>query len=72
MLSILPYRVFTVNEPCYGELITEFYASFEFHGSHTMFQLRGMMHRLTMQEFTVALGLWIIEEQSTDVYATAI
>lgn len=30
------------------------------------------MCHLTMQEFRVALGLWTVEEQSTNVYATTV
>lgn len=73
MLSILPYHwVFTIDEPCLEELITEFYASFKFYGSDVMFQLRGVICRLMMQEFRVALELWTMKEQSTDVYAIAV
>lgn len=47
ILSILPYyRVFTIDELCFEELITEYYASFEFHGTNMM--LGGAMNRLMM------------------------
>lgn len=72
MLSVPPYhRVFMFTEPCYEELITEFYALFEFHYTYVAFQLGVELHRLTMPEFGVALGLWTTEEQMTDVYTTA-
>lgn len=61
-LFIPPYhRVFTIDESCFEELITKFYASFEFYRNDVMFQLGGEMRRLMMQEFEVALGLWIVE-----------
>lgn len=65
-------RVFTIDNPCYEELITEFYAFFEFHGNNVMLQLGGVMRRLTMQEFGIALTLWMIEEQTTNFYITII
>lgn len=68
MLSILPYhRVFMIDEPCYEELITEFNTSFEFHDSHVLFQLEGVMCRMTMPEFGIALRFWTVEEQMIDV-----
>lgn len=73
MFSITSYhRVVTINKPCFEELIIEFYTSFKFHDTDMMFQLGGAMRRLTMQEFRVVLGLWTVEHQSIDIYATAV
>lgn len=54
------------------ELITEFYALFEFHDTHVMFQLGEVMRRLIMPDFGVPLSLWTVEEQTIDIYATTV
>lgn len=60
MPSVPPYhRVFMILEPCYEELITEFYASLEFYDTYVTFQLGGELNWLTMPKFRVALGLWM-------------
>lgn len=44
ILNTLPCRpVFTAIELCFEELITEFNASFEFHGSYVSFQFGGIL-----------------------------
>lgn len=45
----------------------EIYASFEFHRTYVVFQLGGMMRRLSIRE---ALELWKEEEQNTNVFVT--
>lgn len=72
ILSILSsHHIFTIDEPCYEELIKEFYASFEFHGSYVVFQLGGVMHQMKkMPEFGVILGLWTVEVKMSDIYTT--
>lgn len=61
-----------ITEQCFKELIKEFYATFEFHGAYVVFRFRGVLRRLTMPEFWVALNLRTVEEQMTNIYTIAV
>lgn len=73
MLWVPPYHeVFTISKPCFEELIIKFNATYEFHGTYIAFKLRGTLCKLTMPKFGVALRLWTVDEQTTDIYTTVV